>query len=283
MSYIEPSPEVLALRKELEEAQAELRMLRLALVHAQRAAEKRQKGALCQVNESIQPVVDAFMAWVCEEERQVSKTRSSLVGAFQRKLDYLKSPELIEELADSEHDRWARWHKHLRKHMDEPGRMERWDRLAETPYAELDDETQEWDRIEARRTRDIFMEYLAGRGSGDPSILKAEPREEPTSRTVLSAEDMEAIDTIVRWRSSASDWYGEELVSLVSDYIYEEEGIHGPESNLASYEESLQENQEGLTEEHLESLRRGLKIMRELPEAEKWQAVMDSLKRIEHY
>ena len=149
--------------------------MRVALSRAQRAAERREKNLLCQVNESIQPVVDAFMAWVCDEERIVLKTRASLVGAFQRKLAYLKSPELIEELADSEHDRWARWHKHLRKHMDEPGRMERWDRLAETPYADLDEPTKEWDRIEARRTQDIFMEYLSGRGSGDPSILRAEP------------------------------------------------------------------------------------------------------------
>ena len=121
-------------------------------------------------------------------------------------------------------------------------------------------------------------------GSGKPSMEKEDlPPEIPeVPRTPLSAEDMEAIDAIVRWRSSASDWYGEELVGLVSDYIYEEDGPHSPESNLASYEAALKD-QEGLTQEHLALLRRGLEIMRELPEAEKWQAVMDSLKRIEHY
>ena len=77
----------------------------------------------------------------------------------------IDTDDLIEVLAASEHDRWSRWHKHLRKLMHEPGRMERWDRLAETPYAELDEPTKELDRIEARRTLEIVRDIPVKKGA----------------------------------------------------------------------------------------------------------------------
>jgi hypothetical protein len=80
------------------------------------------------------------------------------VVALRKTLD---DPALVEALADSEHDRWSGWHRHLRRLMHEPGRMERWDGLSETPYADLDEPTKEYDRIEARRTIEIVRDHQA--------------------------------------------------------------------------------------------------------------------------
>ena len=80
------------------------------------------------------------------------------VVALRKTLD---DPALVEALADSEHDRWSGWHRHLRRLMHEPGRMERWDGLSETPYADLDEPTKEYDRIEARRTIEIVRAHQA--------------------------------------------------------------------------------------------------------------------------
>lgn len=68
---------------------------------------------------------------------------------------------LLEQLAALEHDRWSRWHRHVRAcgtwlptdHLLLQGRMvDRWDLLAETPYAQLSEELKEKDRVEVRRT-----------------------------------------------------------------------------------------------------------------------------------
>lgn len=50
-------------RESDREDAGELRALRFALSRAQRAAERRDRASLATINESLQPVVDAFMAW----------------------------------------------------------------------------------------------------------------------------------------------------------------------------------------------------------------------------
>lgn len=67
--------------------------------------------------------------------------------------------EAVEVLADVEHNRWSRWMWWTLDHgvWNEDGsftinaeRAQRWHRLADTDYADVDDETQEHDRVEAR-------------------------------------------------------------------------------------------------------------------------------------
>ena len=57
--------------------------------------------------------------------------------------------EFVEEGANLEHDRWARWHKYSRL-MATPSHIEMWDRKAEMPYIALTNEEQESDRKETR-------------------------------------------------------------------------------------------------------------------------------------
>lgn len=66
-------------------------------------------------------------------------------------------PELVEKLADIEHQRWADWHKWCRNNWT-PERIERWDRQARTPYAELNEEDKEKDRREVMRYLPLILQ-----------------------------------------------------------------------------------------------------------------------------
>ncbi len=79
-------------------------------------------------------------------------------------------PELLERLADLEHERWSGWIKHQFKkgrfdHKDEtwtmpPWAVANWMRLSVTPYAELDEEAKEMDRVEVRKTWAVVAKAL---------------------------------------------------------------------------------------------------------------------------
>lgn len=59
------------------------------------------------------------------------------------------SDDLMEKLADIEHDRWSRWHSYAR-HNWTPENIARWDRQANTAYKNLSDKEKESDRREVR-------------------------------------------------------------------------------------------------------------------------------------
>ena len=67
--------------------------------------------------------------------------------------------ELIEKLADIEHQRWSDWHKHCRKNWT-PENIARWDRQAETPYGQLSINEQDSDKREVNRYLPTVIEYL---------------------------------------------------------------------------------------------------------------------------
>jgi len=73
--------------------------------------------------------------------------------------------EIIERLADFEHDRWARWQKHVFskciKNNDgsytiPKEYVERWERQIITSYNDLSEEEKESDRIEAKRIIEVL-------------------------------------------------------------------------------------------------------------------------------
>jgi len=81
---------------------------------------------------------------------------------------------ILEKLADSEHDRWSRWQRHLHDKCVKAGRpgslvdrslmihsddVERWERQMNTPYAELSEKEKDSDRKEAQHTLDILAEH----------------------------------------------------------------------------------------------------------------------------
>ena len=73
--------------------------------------------------------------------------------------------DLIEPLAEYEHDRWARWQKHLfskcivneDKSLTIPKEyVDRWARQMNTRYCNLDDDEKESDRLEAIRMLNVI-------------------------------------------------------------------------------------------------------------------------------
>jgi hypothetical protein len=79
--------------------------------------------------------------------------------------------ELIERLADKEHDSWARWQAYL---FSQGTRqydgsillplylVHRWQRQIETPYAELSEQEKQSDRNEVAHILPIIKEYVHG-------------------------------------------------------------------------------------------------------------------------
>lgn len=77
---------------------------------------------------------------------------------------------LIEILADIEHERWSKWMRYMFKcgrFEDDTGawtmpadKVERWQRQMNTPYAELSDREQESDRQEVKTSLKALVEWL---------------------------------------------------------------------------------------------------------------------------
>lgn len=76
--------------------------------------------------------------------------------------------ELIEELAHFEHESWNRWMLWLYKNgvWNEkgyfcilPDKAERWQQLANTPYADLDEPTKQYDRDEVMHILPAINRY----------------------------------------------------------------------------------------------------------------------------
>lgn len=71
----------------------------------------------------------------------------------------MKTSELIERLADQEHERWSGWMRHMFANWNEIN-VDRWKLLMDTPYAELSEHSKESDRKEARKTMEIVGPLL---------------------------------------------------------------------------------------------------------------------------
>ncbi|NIO30186.1 MAG: hypothetical protein GTN75_00130 [Gemmatimonadetes bacterium] len=85
--------------------------------------------------------------------------------------------QLIEALADLEHDRWARWQRYLHGKCVGHGIPDdlwlRWERQIATPYADLVEREKESDRKEARRTVGLLRELGLLKEIGVPRETRA--------------------------------------------------------------------------------------------------------------
>ncbi len=64
--------------------------------------------------------------------------------------------ELLERLAELEHEQWVYWSKGIADDVS-PHRLERWERLWALPYAELSEEYKEDDRLHARKVLAVLL------------------------------------------------------------------------------------------------------------------------------
>lgn len=68
--------------------------------------------------------------------------------------------ELLERLADLEHDRWSRWMVYMFDNFTAVN-VKRWKKQMITPYAGLPEHSKESDRKEARRTMEVLAQFEA--------------------------------------------------------------------------------------------------------------------------
>ncbi len=87
-----------------------------------------------------------------------------------RELDEQLDPELMEKLADVEHERWSGWMRYMfgKGTMNEDGTwtmpawaVERWQQQAKTKYAELPEEQKASDREEVEKNWAVIVEHGA--------------------------------------------------------------------------------------------------------------------------
>jgi hypothetical protein len=86
-------------------------------------------------------------------------TKLSTLKSAQAKFDkFINSPELLERLADLEHQQWSHWEKYrdgrLNTCVDFSGQLANWRRLREKSYQDLTDKEKESDRKLARKIID---------------------------------------------------------------------------------------------------------------------------------
>lgn len=96
-----------------------------------------------------------------ELEAEIAALRArvaELEAAHIRRVAVLDSPELLEALAASEHERWAGWMEYQSRAPAE--KVADWPRKVAIPYSGLTNIEQESDRIEARKTLAIIKAAL---------------------------------------------------------------------------------------------------------------------------
>ena len=96
---------------------------------------------------------------------------------IERLRNVLGSPELLENLAATEHERWSGWMKYQAEKTGKTHPVsgevyeDRWKRQSQTAYAQLPEAERESDRIEARKTLAIIRAALA---NAAPELMKGE-------------------------------------------------------------------------------------------------------------
>jgi hypothetical protein len=72
-----------------------------------------------------------------------------------------ETEKIIEELALLEHEQWCHWTKYMIKNIHCEDSVIRWERQMKIPYADLDEEDKEKDRIWARKIMPIIEKSLS--------------------------------------------------------------------------------------------------------------------------
>lgn len=85
---------------------------------------------------------------------------------------------LIEKLAEIEHERWGRWHKHAARNWN-VAMVSSWNQQADTPYHQLSEQEKDSDRKEVMRYWPLIEEYISEQVKNSPlAEFKSETKEE---------------------------------------------------------------------------------------------------------
>lgn len=110
----------------------------------------------------LNPIVNPLL----QELERLQSTGKEIADEFwkqriklDRAMGILKSPKLMEQLAEAEHDRWARWHIHASKNWTHDN-IERWNEQAQTDYGDLTESDKEKDRREVREYLTYIQEAI---------------------------------------------------------------------------------------------------------------------------
>ena len=117
--------------------------------------------------------------------------------------------DVIEQLADIEHTRWAHWQRYMHSKCEcqpdgslviPPNLVQQWERQIEAPYCALTDKEKESDREQVRKYLPIIVDALKERGEGIQTARISELEAQLTKAKELLTAYVELLD----WMAEAS-------------------------------------------------------------------------------
>lgn len=150
----------------------------------------------------------------CHEDAvRLRAALSAKDAEIERLRNVLGRPELLENLAATEHERWSGWMKYQAEKTGKTHPVsgevyeDRWKRQSQTAYAQLPEAERESDRIEARKTLAIIRAALAN----------AAPEHKPeTCLWTLDPDPDEDDEDVFCWRSSCGSSHRKRYEGLYS-------------------------------------------------------------------
>jgi hypothetical protein len=137
-------------------------------------------------------------------------------------MDAAKKAELLEKLADLEHEQWIEWSKAVAPEVSEERRA-RWEAFW-VPYDQLDEPTKDMDREWAEKALELLEPFLEAHEEQAVEVEEQEPEEEPVQsaldRILAGADRYPLVSAIL---AGEEDFSPEEM----------EAAIHPPKGQAA--------------------------------------------------
>ena len=123
--------------------------------------------------------------------------------------------DVIEQLADIEHTRWAHWQRYMHSKCEcqpdgslviPPNLVQQWERQIEAPYCALTDKEKESDREQVRKYLPIIVDALKERGEGIQTARISELEARLTKAEELLTAHVGLVDWLCETGEARSWW-----------------------------------------------------------------------------